>query len=68
MNQPYIYPNPAAAAKSLQLCDPIWVSEFRKTASKMPWSNDDPICETANETHIKNRLLDSVEEGEGGMI
>ena len=30
--------------------------------------NDDPICETAKETHVKNRLLDSVEEGEGGMI
>ena len=30
--------------------------------------NDDPICETAKETHVKNRLLDSVEEGEGGII
>ena len=30
--------------------------------------NDDPICETAKETQIKNRLLDSVGEGEGGMI
>ena len=30
--------------------------------------NDDPICETAKETDIKNRLLDSVGEGEGGMI
>ena len=30
--------------------------------------NDDPICETAKETHVKNRLLDSVGEGEGGMI
>ena len=32
--------------------------------------NDDPICETAKETqiYIKNRLLDSVGEGEGGMI
>ena len=30
--------------------------------------NDDPICETAKETHVKNRLLDSVGEGESGMI
>ena len=30
--------------------------------------NDDPKCETAKETGVKNRLLDSVGEGEGGMI
>ena len=30
--------------------------------------NNDPICEIAKETQIKNRLLDSVGEGEGGMI
>ena len=30
--------------------------------------NDDPICETARVTDVKNRLLDSVGEGEGGMI
>ena len=30
--------------------------------------NNDPIRETAKETHIMNGLLDSVEEGEGGMI
>ena len=31
--------------------------------------NDDPICETAKETDINNRLcLDSVGEGAGGMI
>ena len=30
--------------------------------------NDDPIFDTAKETDIKNRLLDSVGEGEGGMI
>ena len=30
--------------------------------------NDDPICKTAKETDRKNRLLDSVEEGKGGMI
>ena len=30
--------------------------------------NDDPICETARDTDVKNRLLDSVGEGEGGMI
>ena len=30
--------------------------------------NDDPICETAKKTDVKNRLLDSVGEGEGGMI
>ena len=29
---------------------------------------DDPICEIAKETHVKNRLLYSVGEGEGGMI
>ena len=29
--------------------------------------NDDPICETARDTDVKNRLLDSVGEGEGGM-
>ena len=31
-------------------------------------SNNDPICETAKEKHVKNRLLDSVGEGERGMI
>ena len=30
--------------------------------------NDDPICETAKETDVKNRLLDFVGEGKGGMI
>ena len=30
--------------------------------------NDDPICRSAKETDVKNRLLDSVEVGEGGMI
>ena len=30
--------------------------------------NDDPICEIAKETDVKNRLLDSVGEGEGEMI
>ena len=30
--------------------------------------NDDPICKTAKKTHVKNRLLDSVREGKGGMI
>ena len=30
--------------------------------------NDNPICETAKETHVKNSLLGSVEEGKGGMI
>ena len=30
--------------------------------------NDDPICETAKETDVKNRFLDSVGEGEDGMI
>ena len=27
--------------------------------------NDDPICETARDANVKNRLLDSVGEGEG---
>ena len=31
--------------------------------------NNDPICRTAKrDTVVKNRLLDSVGEGEGGMI
>ena len=30
--------------------------------------HDDPTCETAKETDVQNRLLDSVGEGEGGMI
>ena len=30
--------------------------------------NDDLICKTAKDTDIKNRLLDSVGESEGGMI
>ena len=30
--------------------------------------NDDPLCETARDTAAKNRLLDSVGEGKGGMI
>ena len=30
--------------------------------------NDDPICETAKETQMYTNLLDSVGEGEGGMI
>ena len=28
--------------------------------------DDDHICKTAKETDVKNRLLDSVGEGEGG--
>ena len=31
-------------------------------------SNDDPICETARDTDVKYRLLDSVGEGKGGII
>ena len=30
--------------------------------------NNYPKCKTAKETDVKNRLLDSVGEGEGGMI
>ena len=30
--------------------------------------HDDPRCETAKDADIKNRLLDSVGEGKGGMI
>ena len=30
--------------------------------------NDDPVCETARDTYVKNSLLDSVGEVEGGMI
>ena len=30
--------------------------------------NDEPICETAKETQMKKQTLDSVGEGEGGMI
>ena len=30
--------------------------------------NDDPICETARDTDVQNIVLDSVGEGEGGMI
>ena len=30
--------------------------------------NDDPICKAAKETQRKNKLLDSVGEGGGGMI
>ena len=30
--------------------------------------NNDPICETARDTDVKNRLLDSVGEGEGGIL
>ena len=30
--------------------------------------NNDPICETARDTDVKNRLLDSMGEGKGGMI
>ena len=30
--------------------------------------NNKPVCETAKETHVQNSLLDSVGEGEGGMI
>ena len=29
---------------------------------------DDPMCETERNTDIKNRFLESVREGEGGMI
>ena len=45
--------------------------EFRKSVT------NDPICKTAKETQmqdsrrdtdVKNRLLDSVAEGEGGVI
>ena len=30
--------------------------------------NDDPICKTAKKTDVKNGVLDSVGEGEGGMV
>ena len=30
--------------------------------------NDDPICETAKDTDVKNRLLDSVGEGVDEMV
>ena len=30
--------------------------------------NDDPICKTARDTDVKDRLLDFVGEGEGGVI
>ena len=30
--------------------------------------NDNPICETARDKDVQNSLLDSVEEGKGGMI
>jgi len=30
--------------------------------------NDDPTCKTAKETDVKYRLLDSVGEGECGLI
>ena len=30
--------------------------------------NDNPVCETARDTDVYNSLLDSVGEGEGGMI
>ena len=30
--------------------------------------NDNPVCETARDTDLQNSLLDSVGEGEGGMI
>ena len=31
-------------------------------------ANDDPVSETTRDTDVKNSLLDSVGEGEGGMI
>ena len=31
-------------------------------------SNDNPICRTARDIDVTNRLLDSVGEGEGGTI
>ena len=30
--------------------------------------NDNPICETTRDINVQNSLLDSVGEGEGGMI
>ena len=30
--------------------------------------NNDPVCKTARDTNVKNKLLDSVGEGKGGMI
>ena len=30
--------------------------------------NDNPICKTEKDTDVKNRLLDSVGEGKGGMF
>ena len=30
--------------------------------------NDDPVCETAKDTDVQHRLLDSVGEGESGMM
>ena len=57
-----------------------YYTEWSKSERKTPiqyintyiWNledgNDDPICKTAKKTDIKNRLLDSVGKGEGGMI
>ena len=30
--------------------------------------NDNPVCKTTRDTDVQNSLLDSVGEGEGGMI
>ena len=30
--------------------------------------NDNTVCETARDTDVNNSLLDSVGEGDGGMI
>ena len=30
--------------------------------------NDNPMCKTEKETHVQNRLWDSLGEGEGGMF
>ena len=30
--------------------------------------SDNPVCETARDTDVWNSLMDSVGEGEGGMI
>ena len=33
----------------------------------MEFSNNGPICKTARDTDVKNRLLDSVGEGEDAL-
>ena len=57
-----IIQNELSQKEKHQYCILMYINGTQKDVS------DDPICTTARDTDVKNRLLNSVGEGEGRMI